>query len=221
MHDINDPRNILASMALQCKDCIGCGRSLELKFFNRDSSFRDGHRDMCDQCANAPRLSIAEHTRRVHESNMNSAAVQAQRWDHQDDYRDDIAREGRRMSQADLITRLRQLIPGLYFTDGRMADDVAVFRVYGTPQPHLEGRDFEYLLYIPGGLMPEYSTYEFDGRDIPIREKQRGWRTVLLNLIMSGLISTETCRRVFGEAIGPASNVWYRKLWSFRNCAAA
>lgn len=226
MHEINDPANIVSrevveSNELLGKECIGCVRILPYAFFDRDSTYRDGRRDLCTNCQSSPRLSTDEHTARLREVNNSSEAVKRQRWAHQDDYRDDRARVGRVLASGDFLAKVRKLVPSLFITDGRIVGDVAIFRIYPRPQPHLEGRDFEYLFYCPTGLLPEYSIYEFETtRDIPVREKQRGWRTVLLRLIKSGLLTEEVCDREFGRADGPASTVWYRRLYEHRNNTA-
>lgn len=223
MHEINDPANqvnreVVESSELLGKECIGCMKILAYEFFDRDSSYRDGRKDLCTICAKVPRLSIEENTARLREKNNNSEAVKSQRWAHQDDYRDDRARVGRVLPSGEFLAKVQKLVPELYITDGRIVGDVALFRVYPQPQERLGGRDFEYLFYCPTGLLPEYSIYEFDtARDVPIREKLRGWRTVLLRLIRMGLLTEETCDQEFGVAIGPASNVWYRKLYEYRN----
>lgn len=223
MHDILDPANqvnrtVVESPDLLGKECIGCMRILAYDFFDRDSSYRDGRKDLCTSCSSAPQLSTEEHTARLREINNNSHAVKAQRWAHQDDYRDDRARIGRALPSGEFLAHIQRLIPELYMTDGRIVGDVALYRVYPQPQERLNGRDFEYLFYCPTGNIPEYSIYEFDTvRDVPIRERIRGWRTVLLRLIRCGLLTEETCDREFGVAVGPASNVWYRRLYEYRN----
>ena len=128
-----------------------------------------------------------------------------------------MARIGTPLHHSDLLRKLRKLVRSLYIMDGRIIGDLAVFQTFPCPQPDLDGRDFKYLFYIPTGLMPEFSQYEFDERDVPIRESKRGWRTVLLRLIKLGLMSEERCDREFGSARGEASIVWYRQLYAFRN----
>lgn len=215
-------RTVVESPQMLGKECIGCRRILEYAFFQRDASYRDGRRDLCDVCSRAPRLNMAEHTARLREGNYNSEAVKRQRWANQEDYRDDEARIGRPMYASDFINILRRLVPNLYFTDGRVIGDIAVYQTSGQKRPDWGGRDHKYLWYIPSGRMPEYSQYEFDDvRDIPIREKQRGWRTPLLRLIEAGLLSERVCNEVFGRAEGPASNVWYRQIQNFKNHPAA
>jgi hypothetical protein len=161
---------------------------------------------------------MAEQVARLRESNYNSEAVRAQRWPFQDEYVDDAARVGRGMQSSDFINILRKLVPSLYFTDGNVIGDIAVYQVSDSPRPDWDGKTYRYLWFIPKGFLPEYSQYQFDTvRDVPIREKQRGWRTPLLRLIESGLLSEEDCNEVFGKPTGPASSVWYRNLHNFRN----
>lgn len=210
-------RALVESPDLLGKECIGCLRVLSFNRFQRDASCRDGHRDLCDSCASVPRLSISEHTARLREMTNNSEAVKRQRMDRQEEFKNEAARIGRMMHHSDLIRVLRQLAPSLYITDGNIEGDLAVFQTYGAPQPELEGRTFRYLFYIPTGYLPEYSLYEFNDRDIPIRESQRGWRTVLLRLIKTGLLSEDTVNFVFGPATGPASTIYNSTLYDFRN----
>lgn len=220
MHNLNQASNVLdrevvESSDLLGKECLTCGKILAYKFFPRDSSYRDGRRDQCTECAGAPRLSTAEHVARLKELNYN--ATKKQRWANQEDYENDVARIGTPLHHSDLLRKIRKLVPSLYIMDGRIVGDLAVFQTYPCPQPDLGGRDFRYLFYIPTGVLPEFSQYEFDARDVPIRESKRGWRTVLLRLIKLGLLSAERCDQEFGAARGEASTVWYRQLYAFRN----
>lgn len=204
------------------KECLTCRRILAFKYYQKDHTFRDGHRDQCIACASVPRMSIAEHTARLRESNNNSMGVRNQRWAHQDDYRNDAARVGRTMNSSDFVSKLRRLLPCLYITEGGIHGDLSVFRTYGGPQKHLGGKSFEYLWYIPTGILPEYSLYEFDNvRDVPVRESQRGWRTPLLRLIKAGYITEAICDAVFGKPSSAGSTVWYRELYNHRNDATA
>lgn len=222
MHELSNPTNVLdqeivESPNLLGKECVSCRRILAFAFLRRDSTFRDGRKDQCQGCESSPRLSTAEHTARLSELNYNSHATKRQRWQNQEDYENHLARIGSPMHHSDLLRKLRKLVRNLFITDGRIIGDLAVFQIFPCPQPDLGWRDFKYLFYIPTGLMPEFSQYEFDSRDIPVRESKRGWRTVLLRLIKLGLLSEERCNREFGDARGEASTVWHRQLYEFRN----
>lgn len=222
MHDIYDPRNqvnrqVVESPELLGKECRGCARILEYSFFERDHSYRDGRRDLCVSCASVPRLSVEEHTLRLREKNLRSEALKRQRPAHQEDYKNEEARRGRLLHHSELLCRLQRLVPDLYVMDGNIVGDLAVFRVYPGPQKRLGERDFEYLFYMPTGWLTEFDLNEFDNRDVLVRAKQRGWRTVLLRLIRTGMLTHEQCDREFGQALGPASTLWYRTLWEWRN----
>ena len=189
-------KEVVESKAMLGKECCGCFRILAYKFFRRDASYRDGWRDLCQVCEAAPRMSTEEHLYSQREKNY--AAASKQRWAHQDDYRDDAARLGNTMQHNDFLVKLLRVVPNLYVTEGRIEGDLALYRTYGGPQERLNGNSFEYLFYMPKGLLPEFSQYEFDDRDVIVKESRRGWRTVLLRLIKSGMITEEKVNQVFG-----------------------
>lgn len=211
-------RDVVESPELKGKECIGCLRILEYGFFDRDASCRDGRKDICQICLKAPRLSIGEHTSRLKEANLNSEAVKRQRMSYQEELKDDAACIGRGMYTSDFLSIIKKLIPNLYFMDGRIEGDVAVFITSNRPRDDWGGKTFKYLWYVPTPWMPEFSQYEFDKvRDIAIKESQRGWRTPLLRLIESGLLTERVCDEVFGKPSGARSNRWYREIQSFRS----
>lgn len=215
-------RNVVESPQMLGKECISCNAVLAYNFFRRDSSYRDGRRDQCDLCASAPRLSTEEHFYRMREINNNSDAVKAQRWSNQSDYRGTASRVGRGMMSGAFLRVLRHLVPDLYLMDGRVAGDIAIFQTSGKGRPDWGGRSYKYIGYCPTGFLPEFSQYEFDEiRDIAIKEKQRGWRTVLLRIIEAGLLSEEDADKVFGRPDGPASVVWHRHMFNLRNRKSA
>jgi len=199
------------------KECLSCFRIKPFGEFKRDSSYKEGVRDQCIVCESAPRMSIYEHTKRLQEASYNSYAVQKQRWRDQEDFYNDEARTGRFRYHTDLLDFIRDNIPDIYIMDGRIVGDLSIFRTFGRPQPHLDGRTFQYLFYIPLGWSPEHSLMEFDLNDIPIKEKQRGWRTVLLRLIKTGLTTEEKVNEYFGPSLGEGSKNWYRQLFICRN----
>lgn len=226
MHDLQNPANsidhrVATSPDLLGKECVTCLRILAFSYFNRDSSYRDGHRDRCFECETAPKLSTAEHTSRMKE--MNLYAADKYRWKNQEDYENDEARFGNRKHSSEFLNRLRVLIgpDRLFLTDGRFLNDIAVFQISGQPRPDFNGNTYRYLWYLPTGWMPEYSIYEFDERWVPVREKQRGWRTPLLRLIKQGLLTEDQVEWEFGPALGEASTVYKRELWQYRNMKSA
>lgn len=218
MHDLEDKRNevdpeILASSELNGRECATCQRILPLKCFRKDSSNRDGRYERCTECESTPWLSIEENTAQLREKNYNSEALKRQRPPHIDSMKCDIGRIGRVMDAVDFLKKLKTLIPGLIWREGSFADDLSVFVMDARTE-----LGYRYLWYIPKGTLPELSLHEFDGRDIPIKEKKRGWRTPLLRCILSGMVSEKDANRVFGPPTdGLASEVYRKKLWEHRN----
>lgn len=222
MHDLQDERNSVdyeagLSADILGRECAGCSRLLLFNQYRRDSSQRDGYKPLCMECESVPRLSLQEHTARLREKNLSSAAVKAQRHPDQDHFHNDAERVGRVMSCGEFLVRLKKLVPSLYVTDGNFIGDLSLYQTFGQPQPDLNGQSFAYICYVPIKPMIEFSTYEFNSQGVMVREKERGWRTVLLKMIRKGLFTEEQCRREFGEAVGPASVVWHKNLHAFRN----
>jgi hypothetical protein len=200
------------------KRCAGCSADLDFVHFRRDSSSRDGFSALCGDCEAEPILSTVEHTSRLAEGNRNSEAVKRQRWEHQEELKCEEARIGRRMFAKDFLGVVRRLVPALYVTPGNIQGHLSIFQTAPCKQSAWGDQDFKYMFYCPDGIMPEYSLYEFDTvRDVPIREHERGWRTVLLRLIKAGLLREETVDKVFGKAEGLASYRYRRLLNEHRN----
>ncbi len=226
MHDINDPRNIIDSRIATSNETLGkqCGTCLRLlaySFFEQDSSRRDGRRDRCVDCESQPWLSTSEHLSRMEEMNFNSEAVKKQRFRHQLDYMDDESRKGRRLHSSEFINKLYKMIgrDKLFITDGNFIGDVSLYKISGVRRPDFDGPrgDFKYTMYLSLGWMDEFGLYEFDKRAVPIREKGRSWRTVLLRSIKSGLATEDQVDWEFGKASGIGSTVYLRTLYEHRN----
>jgi len=68
------------------------------------------------------------------------------------------------------------------------------------------------------GFMPELTVMRFDDHGVPTTEKFRGWRTVILQLILKGVISEKSADEVFGKpATTPAFHRYNATLQQFRN----
>ena len=207
-----------ASPEIYGKTCGSCFADLDWIHFRKTSSSRDGHSAQCFDCESSPRLSTSEHTSRLKEKNFNSEAMKRQRWENQDELKDDRSRVGRPMRHTDFLSIVKKLVPDLYVTDGRVQGWLAIFKTYPCPQNRLDGRDFEYLFACESGILQEFSSYQFDPvTDIPIKESKRGWRTVLLRLIKAGLLSEDVSNKVFGRPEGMPANRWHSELRKYRN----
>lgn len=218
MHDLNDPRytldqEILASSETLGRECCCCGNILPFKDFRKDSTNRDGAADRCLKCESTPWLSLEENTAMLRERNNNSEALKRQRPPWIESMHCDIGRIGRVMDSIKFLEKLKKLVPGLRWYTGRTEGDLAVY-----VQDRSQEAGVRYLWYIPQGIIPEYSLHEFDDRDVPIKEKMRGWRTPLLRCILSGMISESDANKEFGPpADGLASEVYRARLHAYRN----
>lgn len=153
----------------------------------------------------------------LRERNNNSEALKKLRPDYIDSMRCDLARIGRVMDAEIFLEKLKELIPGLRWIPGTIAGDISVYLMDNDPQYQPLG--YRYLWYIPEGILPEFSLYEFDEvRDFPVKEKKRGWRTALLRVILADMISEQKANEVFGKpSENLASELWYRRLFAKRN----
>lgn len=64
---------------------------------------------------------------------------------------------------------------------------------------------------------PEYSIMRFNEWNVPTAEKYRGWRTALLTLIVSEVLTEEEAERAFGPALGPAGAFYREQLFNHRS----
>ncbi len=74
-----------------------------------------------------------------------------------------------------------------------------------------------YVCGVQAGWMAEYEVFHYDSHGLRLGSKYRGWRTVLLRLILNGFIEEETAHKVFGAAEGPCSARYNRMLHAWRN----
>lgn len=198
------------------QECCACFRLLKWNFYDRNSSRKNGYDAMCSLCKSAPKLSIAEHTSRLREMNFNSEGTRRQRHADQNELRQD--RGGRSMDASLFLQKLRHIYPALYVTQGGIVGDLALYATAGTAQANWGGQTFRYLGYVTLGVMPEFSKYEFDEqRDILLRCKEMGWRSVLLRFIEANVLSEEQCTREFGPPSGGENSLWFKKLHNHRN----
>ena len=224
-----EDQNEVPSFTTPSKECWCCGCIYPLNHFKKDASKKDGRVDQCDMCAEVPRLSTEEHTLRQRETNYKAAGKQ--RFLDKKDYLDERSRWGRPRHHTDLLSFFQDHIRGLYVKDGKFVGDVSMYKVWDRLEyrPCEDGSyffslpfdpanpTFEYIGYIPMGWLPEFDIVEFDDRNVPIRKKHKGWRTVLLELIRTKVVTRDQVEQHFGPAIGKASLRWRRTLWNYQN----
>jgi hypothetical protein len=124
----------------------------------------------------------------------------------------EYVRMGRTMRDWDFLRQLNRIVPARFTGLSRHG-------LWGmeVQRPSESGAKWEYACGVQAGIMHEYSSMYFDSHNVPTSEKFRGWRTVLLRLILAGFITEESAHRVFGNATGPESTRYRAQLYSFRN----
>jgi hypothetical protein len=147
---------------------------------------------------------------RVKEENDNLA--REYQWVNPGEYEDEKARIGRIMHSSELIKKLTE--------ECNMS---AVYRPHPQPKrvtllvdPTLGIQGMQVACWVQFGYMPEYSICNFDDHGVVLQEAYRGWRTVLLQLLVKHMIDEETINRVFGEAVGPAARNYLEISRAFR-----
>lgn len=216
MHEIGSYENTLNrdlafSSSLLGKECSRCRRAYSYSYFDKDSSMRDGYSNICPSCKTSPRLSTEEHLYRYREMNDSSAAVEAQRRPDELDYleRDSV---GRALKHPEFIKKLKTLLGDkLIVGDAYFLDE---FSLYVEDSKYTDSNGVRYIGYIPTGLIQEFSSYKYDRHGVPIDESSRGYRGILLKLIMEGYITEHECAKVFGSC---DEKVWCRTLYNWRN----
>jgi len=137
---------------------------------------------------------------------------------------DDLAdngqtRKGRVMHCLEFLEKLQTILPAyLSATVRKGLCGLAVYKPYETiVNGQTERIDWQYVCGVQVGYCYEYSVLHFDSHGLPLNEKWRGWRTVLLRLIQKNYITEQQAEEVFGKATGPASRRYLEQLYYFRN----
>ncbi len=210
-----------ADSNLRGAECSSCFRLLEYKFFPSNHAYKSGYGPQCQWCLSQPRLSIAEHTARLREKNFNSEGTRRQRHPDQDLMKNET--KGEMMDFSLFLQKLHHVYPGLYITPGMVTVDgipcdISLYATSGVGKSEWGGNSFKYLGYVTIGPMPEFTEYEFDSRDILLRAKRIGWRSVLLRFIRAHILTEEQVNKEFGPPSGIAdATLWFKKLHQFRN----
>lgn len=146
-----------------------------------------------------------ELARRKEENNLIAREYQ---WVHPSEYADRGPRIGKILHSSKLITILREM--GLK----------CWYRQHPEPQKLtllvLERGKRQVGCWLQGGYQTEFSIMNFDEHGVPLQEAYRGWRTVLMQLSLKGLISERQINKVFGPARGPASTRYNKFMGSLR-----
>ena len=131
----------------------------------------------------------------------------------QEDLTNELARKVNPMSTDAFVAKLR-------------ANGIKCFTVYnglkGTVGlwclPPKQVARARYVCYMQIPAMYEWSVLRLDRHNIPVGEKFRGWRTVLMELIKKEILTEYQAHKIFGHPSGNKTFRRYqRSLWELRN----
>jgi hypothetical protein len=115
-------------------------------------------------------------------------------WLNEEDYRDIEPRIGRVLTHADLINLLRKSGVRCFYIPHPHYDKLTllVSNYWATEKPRVAG-------WVPFGFMPELSVSRFDSHGVNTNERYRGWRTVLMQLVIQDIITEDKINKIFPE----------------------
>jgi hypothetical protein len=196
------------SRTLMGKECQACRRILSYKFFDHDSSVRDGYALLCPKCKATPRLSAAENYAAQREANFSSAAVAAQRRPDEEDYLD---REslGRVLWSSDIVHKLKQAGVDIITGPAAFMGEISLY-IKDETLP----AGAKYIGWLNSGQNQEFSEYSYNSYLVPTDEIAHGYRGILRNLVMQGYLTEDKCNKFFGYC---TEKVWAKAMWDYRN----
>jgi hypothetical protein len=162
------------------------------------------HRYDDDQTSNQNKEELAR------QKEANREISKEYQWLTEEEYKDQDPRIGRLLSYADLINMLRKVGIRCFYRDHVHSDKAVLWVAH-------QGKEQIAAWVQINGLMPEYEFVNFDDHGIVTNTRRRGWRTVLLQMILKGFITEELVTKTFGPAQGPASKRYNSLLYAVRN----
>lgn len=160
-----------------------------------------------------------EEFHRLYEQNVNSR--KEHRFANQEELQ--VKRTGRILHMNEFMRLLKQALPEgtkAWYTDkGGMANTLGLYVLHtqflpNCSHPHNEPH---YVGFVQVPFMQEFEELHFDHYNVPLGSKRRGWRTILLKLIESKVLSEQRAKEVFGEALGTHGRRYSAYLQFLRN----
>jgi|ERR1700689_4767854 len=146
-----------------------------------------------------------ELARRKEENDYRAREYQ---WVKPEEYADRGPRIGKILHSSKLITILRAMGLKCWYRQHPQAQKLTLLV--------LERGKRNVGCWVQAGYCPEFSIMRFDEHGVPLDEAYRGWRTVLMQLALKGLISERKINEVFGHACGPAATRYNKFMGSLR-----
>lgn len=209
------PQDLFFSRSLVGKECQRCRAALPYERYNRDSTTRDGRASICPKCLATPRENTAEAYARVRESNHNSESIKSQRRPNEELYqnRDSV---GKSLYHTEFIRLLKKLLGGrLVVAPAYFLNESSLY-IEDSSKEDLNG--VQYIGFVEHGKMQEFSSYKYNEYGVPVDETRRGYRGILMKLILSRYVTEDAVRKVFGVC---DEKVWCKTLYDWRNHKAA
>lgn len=135
--------------------------------------------------------------------------------------------EGTRLPYTELLNRLKKICPTLTAREGS-AGNLALYYPRNSDELYEALTDggystdvfFIFNKYV-GGMpkeeLPEWGYVDIDTSLIATREHIRGWRTILIGLLLAGAVSYADTVKEFGDpAIDKRNSVWMKKTVEWR-----
>ncbi len=133
---------------------------------------------------------------------------------------------GARLYYTEVIRRIRNINPAIMIREGSDGQ-VAIYRPKRRdeydweqfdPKAGADWRwDHEYVSGMPKDWLPEYSGITLDSSNLPTREF-RGWRSVLIALIVARALPYRDVIREFGDPSNDRRSVlWFEQLKKYMN----
>lgn len=142
---------------------------------------------------------------------INSEIAKQYQWVDPKDYADIEARIGQVHDHRYIINGLRSLGKTVFYREHPHPDKLTLLYAKDV------NSDLEVACWVQYGQMPELSIMNFDQYGAPLAERRRGWRTVLLQLILKRIITEDEANRVFGKPrTDPAFDKYNSLVRAFR-----
>jgi len=179
-------------------------------------------------CTDEQKAEIAEYSKKHHGSTsqenveelirqkeLSKDFVKEYKMYRQDELRDTPERVGRIMHCLEFLRLLETIRPA--YLSAHVHRGLTGLAVYHPKDIDGKRVNWHYVCSVQVGFMHEYSSLWFDSRDLPLNEKWRGWRTVLLRLIQLGHITEEQALEVFGQPSAGGARRYNEQLYFWRN----
>lgn len=135
--------------------------------------------------------------------------------------------EGTRLPYTELLNRLKKICPTLSAREGspgnlalyypRTSDELYEALTDGGYSTDVFFIFNKYVGGMPKEELPEWGYVDIDTSLIATREHIRGWRTILIGLLLAGAISYADTVKEFGDpAIDKRNSVWMKKTVEWR-----